>query len=88
MPSQTAWAVLALIAVGEIEGSAIEKGISYLIKKRDKRLGWEDEYFNAVGFPRVFYLKYHGYSLYFPILALARFKRMKTSNIQFPEFGI
>ena len=88
MPSQTAWAVLALIAVGEIEGGAIEKGISYLIKKRDKRLGWEDEYFNAVGFPRVFYLKYHGYSLYFPLLALARYKRLRHSEKHLPRFGI
>jgi len=88
MPSQTAWAVLGLMASGKINSKAVARGVDYLINQNNKNTGWEDEYFNAVGFPRVFYLKYHGYSLYFPLLALARYKRMKSSNIQSPKFGI
>jgi squalene-hopene/tetraprenyl-beta-curcumene cyclase len=88
MPSQTAWAVLGLIASGEVNSETVARGVYYLINQNNKNTGWEDEYFNAVGFPRVFYLKYHGYSLYFPLLALARYKRLKPSNIQSPKFGI
>ena len=88
MPSQTAWAILALMAAGEVKNKAVIKGVDYLIKNRNVVKGWEDKYFNAVGFPRVFYLKYHGYSQYFPLLALARYKRLKTSNNQTTEFGI
>jgi len=88
MPSQTAWAVLALMAADETDSKYVVKGIRYLIKKADKKLGWEDEYFNAVGFPRVFYLKYHGYSLYFPLLALARYRSFRYSNKYLPKFGI
>ena len=88
MPSQTAWAILGLMAAGEVNNEAVVGGVDYLLEKRNEKTGWEDEYFNAVGFPRVFFLKYHGYGLYFPLLALARFKRLKTSNAQTPEFGI
>ncbi len=88
MPSQTSWAILALIAVGYTDSDAIEKGITYLVKKKNKKQGWEDQYFNAVGFPRVFYLKYHGYSLYFPLLALARYKKLQQSNKNLPTLGI
>jgi squalene-hopene/tetraprenyl-beta-curcumene cyclase len=88
MPSQTAWAVLGLMASGEVNSRAVARGVDYLINQNNKNTGWEDKYFNAVGFPRVFYLKYHGYSLYFPLLALARYRRMKPSNIQSPKFGI
>ena len=88
MPSQTAWAILGLMASGEVNSKAVARGVDYLINQNNKNTGWEDEYFNAVGFPRVFYLKYHGYSLYFPLLALARYKRMKPSKIQSPKFGI
>jgi len=88
MPSQTAWAVLGLMASGEVNSETVAKGVDYLINQNNKNTGWEDKYFNAVGFPRVFYLKYHGYSLYFPLLALARYKRLKSSNIQSPKFGI
>ena len=88
MPSQTAWAILALIAAGESDNKAVIKGISYLINEKKEKIGWEDQYFNAVGFPRVFYLKYHGYSLYFPLLALARYKRLRHLNNLSTGFGI
>ncbi len=88
MPSQTAWAILALIAAGEVRSEAVTRGVDYLIDHSSNDGCWEDEFFNAVGFPRVFYLKYHGYSAYFPLMALARFKRLRHSNIETPEFGL
>ena len=88
MPSQTAWALLALIAAGEIQSAEVARGIQYLLDQFDKSDGWEDTFFNAVGFPRVFYLKYHGYSDYFPLMALARYSRLKKSNFLLPEYGL
>ena len=88
MPSQTAWALLALMAAGEIQSAEAARGIQYLLDQFDGPDGWEDTYFNAVGFPRVFYLKYHGYSDYFPLMALARYSRLKKSNSLLPEYGL
>lgn len=71
--AQTAWALLGLIAAGDTTSQAVTRGIMYLLaSQRDG--GWIDPYFNAPGFPRVFYLKYHGYSHYFPYWALARYR--------------
>ena len=87
-PSQTSWALLGLMAAGEINSQSVEHGINYLLQA--PRLGgkWEEEYFNAVGFPRVFYLRYHGYSAYFPLWTLARFRNLKRGNDKTPHFGI
>ena len=83
--SQTAWALLALMAAGEIGSTSVEKGINYLA---DKKNNWDEKYFTAVGFPKVFYLKYHGYSEYFPLLALSRYSTLKNSNSKKPLFGV
>ena len=88
MPSQTAWAVLGLIAAGEVDHPAVEAGIDFLLSASDGKGGWTDEYFNAVGFPRVFYLRYHGYARYFPLLALARYKNLRNADDKRPQFGI
>ncbi|MEE2745366.1 MAG: squalene--hopene cyclase [Pseudomonadota bacterium] len=80
LPSQTAWAVLALIAADEGNSEATLKGISHLLNTWDKNNGWQDQFFNAVGFPRVFYLKYHGYSQYFPLLALKRYQSLRAGT--------
>ncbi len=69
-PSQTAWALLGLMAMGEAESEAVEKGIHYLVRNCDGARGWQEEAFTGTGFPRVFYLRYHGYSHYFPVWAL------------------
>ena len=64
---QTAWALLALMAAGEVHSAAVRRGIHFLLSaQRDDGL-WQDESFTAPGFPRVFYLRYHGYSRYFPL---------------------
>ena len=74
-PSQTAWALLGLFAAGEAHGDAIERGIRYLVEAQRPDGSWEDSHWNGAGFPRVFYLKYHFYSKYFPLWALGIYKR-------------
>lgn len=70
---QTAWAILALIAAGEYKCNEVKLGIMYLISTQQDDGSWKDNVFNAPGFPKVFYLKYHGYDKYFPLWALARY---------------
>jgi squalene-hopene/tetraprenyl-beta-curcumene cyclase len=79
-PSQTAWALLALMAAGEVESEAVARGIAYLEAQIRPEGRWEDRLYNAVGFPRVFYLKYHGYAAYFPLWALARYRNLRTAG--------
>jgi squalene-hopene/tetraprenyl-beta-curcumene cyclase len=71
--SQTAWALLALMAAGEGEGDAVSAGIEYLVRTQGEDGAWAEEPFTGTGFPKVFYLKYHLYSVYFPLMALARY---------------
>ena len=78
--SQTAWAVLGLMAVGEIDHPAVERGIACLTKAERHGDKWHEPWYTAVGFPRVFYLRYDGYSRYFPIWALARYRNLKAGN--------
>jgi squalene-hopene/tetraprenyl-beta-curcumene cyclase len=73
---QTAWALLALLAAGEAHTPAVRRGIEYLLRSQRSDGGWEEPDFTAPGFPRVFYLKYHGYSKYFPLWALARYRNL------------
>ncbi len=86
-PSQTAWAVLGLMAAGETSHPAVARGISHLITTRRADGEWTEQPYNAVGFPRVFYLKYHGYRLYFPLLALARYRNLRSANSQRVAYG-
>ncbi|MGH8234243.1 MAG: squalene--hopene cyclase [Rhodanobacteraceae bacterium] len=72
-PVQSAWALLALMQSGEAQSPAVARGIDYLLKTQVDG-EWHDKRFNAPGFPRVFYLKYHGYSHYFPYWALVRYR--------------
>jgi len=74
IPSQTAWALLALFAARCVDGPAVEKGIRYLIDRQDPDGTWEDPLWNGTGFPRVFYLKYHLYAKYFPLWALGVYR--------------
>ena len=87
-PSQTAWALLGLMAAGEVESEAVARGIDYL--RRAPRQGgkWDEELYNAVGFPRVFYLRYHGYSAYFPLWALARYQNLMARNDRRVAWGM
>ncbi len=74
---QTAWAVLALIAAGRAASDAVARGIEFLLRRQEGDGLWSDPQFTAPGFPRVFYLKYHGYSKYFPLWALARYRNAR-----------
>jgi squalene-hopene/tetraprenyl-beta-curcumene cyclase len=74
IPSQTAWALLALFAVGHTTGPGVENGIRYLIDTQREDGTWEDPLWNGTGFPRVFYLKYHLYAKYFPLWALGVYR--------------
>ena len=71
---QTAWALLGLMAAGHTDSPAVKRGIQYLLQSQQPDGTWHDEDFTAPGFPRVFYLKYHGYTLYFPLWALASYQ--------------
>lgn len=72
---QTAWALLGLMATGEIRSEEVARGIQYLLRTQQSDGLWYEEWFTAPGFPRVFYLRYHGYSKYFPLWALAQYHR-------------
>ncbi|HEX5452221.1 MAG TPA: squalene--hopene cyclase [Stellaceae bacterium] len=86
--SQTAWALLALMAAGDIDHPAVSRGIAYLIASQDGDGTWDEPWFTAVGFPRVFYLRYHGYRAFFPLWALARYRRLILANSRRIPFGL
>ena len=73
--SQTAWALLGLIAAGLDHHPAVERGLHYLLDTQRPDGAWDELEFTGTGFPRVFYLKYHLYRVYFPLLALATWER-------------
>jgi squalene-hopene/tetraprenyl-beta-curcumene cyclase len=73
---QTAWAMLGLMAAGEARSPEVARGARYLIDMQRSHGLWEEPWYTAPGFPRVFYLKYHGYSKYFPLWALARYRNL------------
>ncbi|NQU60735.1 MAG: squalene--hopene cyclase [Rhodospirillales bacterium] len=87
-PSQTSWALLGLMAAGEVDSDTVSRGIDYLLTAERNGGKWHEEYFNAVGFPRVFYLRYHGYSAYFPLWTLSRYRALKGADTKFPKYGI
>ena len=87
-PSQTAWAVLGLMAAGEIDHPAVARGIDYLSRTQGADGLWDEPRFTAVGFPRIFYLRYHGYAKFFPVWAMARYRNLKTSNAPAVSFGL
>lgn len=74
---QTAWALLGLMAAGEVESEAVKRGVKYLLRTQTPDGVWNDAWFTAPGFPRVFYLKYHGYDKFFPLWALARYRNLR-----------
>jgi squalene-hopene/tetraprenyl-beta-curcumene cyclase len=73
---QTAWALLGLMAAGQARSEAVRRGIEYLQRTQGENGLWNDPGFTAPGFPRVFYLRYHGYSAYFPAWALAAYRNL------------
>ncbi len=86
-PSQTAWALLGLMAAGQVEHPAVARGVRWLASTQRPDGEWTELPYTAVGFPRVFYLRYHGYRLYFPLLALARYRSLRRGNTRRVAFG-
>ncbi len=74
--SQTAWALLGLMAAGEAQHHAVAHGVDWLMRTQGADGLWPEVHFTATGFPRVFYLRYHGYPKFFPLWALARYRRL------------
>jgi squalene-hopene/tetraprenyl-beta-curcumene cyclase len=86
--SQTAWAILGLMAAGKVDHPAVARGIDFLVRTQDETGFWQEERFTATGFPRVFYLRYHGYRKFFPLWALARYQNLKASNERRVAYGM
>ncbi len=78
-PSQTAWAVLALLAGGDTSSTSLLDGVDYLLRKQTSEGTWEEELATGTGFPKVFYLSYHLYRHSFPLMALNCFLQAKAS---------
>jgi squalene-hopene/tetraprenyl-beta-curcumene cyclase len=78
--SQTAWALMGLMAAGEVDHPATARGIRYLQGAQQEDGLWPEETYTGGGFPRVFYLRYHGYAKFFPLWAVARFRNLKSGN--------
>jgi len=78
--SQTAWALLGLLAAGRGASQAAQKGIGYLLKKQQGDGSWLEEAYTGTGFPRAFYLRYDLYRIYFPLLVLSRYKAFLVSG--------
>jgi squalene-hopene/tetraprenyl-beta-curcumene cyclase len=87
-PSQTAWAVLALMAGGRNDHPAVARGVAWLQAAQKPDGEWDELPYTAVGFPKVFYLRYHGYRQFFPLLALARFRNLSRANTKQVAFGL
>src|SRR5229473_1951483 len=83
-PSQTAWAVMGLLAAGDTRSESVARGIAYLLRTQKKDGSWDEPQYTGTGFPRVFYLAYHLYRNYFPMLALATYARV-FANIENPR---
>ena len=74
--SQTAWAVLGLMAANDLRSDSVARGVAYLLRTQQKDGSWDEPHYTGTGFPRVFYLKYHMYRQYFPLLALTTYAKM------------
>jgi len=81
-PSQTAWAILALLAGGDTTSTSLHDGLDYLIRTQNPDGTWDEELATGTGFPQVFYLRYHLYRNSFPLLALNTFLKTKSGHKQ------
>ena len=86
--SQTAWATLGLMAVGEAKSPPVARGIEWLVANQGDDGLWGQEVYTGGGFPRVFYLRYHGYPRYFPLWALARYRNLDLANTERVAWGM
>ena len=87
-PAQTAWALLGLMAVGEAGSQAMRRGAAWLLERQETDGLWSQEAYVGGGFPRVFYLRYHGYPKFFPLWALARHRNLLRSDDRRVAWGM
>jgi squalene-hopene/tetraprenyl-beta-curcumene cyclase len=80
-PYQTAWALLGLLSAGEAYSESARRAVEYLIGTRQPNDLWSHPSYTAPGFPRVFYLRYHGYSSYFPLWALSAYRNLTRRGV-------
>ncbi len=78
--SQTAWALMALLQAGEADSLSVVRGVNWLIRHQREDGVWDEPFHTGTGFPRVFYLRYHGYFKYFPIWALGMYRNVKVTG--------
>ncbi len=86
--SQTAWALLGLMAAGQVQHPAVARGMAWLQAHQDQDGLWPEEDYTGGGFPRVFYLRYHGYRKFFPLWAAARYRNLVRANAPDVAFGM
>jgi squalene-hopene/tetraprenyl-beta-curcumene cyclase len=86
--SQTSWALLGLMAAGESRHPAVARGIRYLLTTQGDDGFWKEDFYTATGFPRVFYLRYHGYSKFFPLWAVSRYRNLVKGNAENVSWGM
>jgi len=75
-PSQTAWAIMGVLAANDTRSDSVARGIAYLLRTQHKDGSWDEPHYTGTGFPRVFYLMYHMYRQYFPLIALTTYKKI------------
>jgi squalene-hopene/tetraprenyl-beta-curcumene cyclase len=80
--SQTAWAIAGLVAAGRGRSQAVRRGMAWLRTRQEQDGSWQQAEFTGTGFPRVFYLRYHWYPIYFPLISLVRARRTMASNVR------
>jgi len=78
--SQTAWALMGLLSAGEADAPEVQRGIEFLVRTQTEEGTWNEALFTGTGFPKVFYLRYHHYRHYFPLMALGMYARQKFHN--------
>ena len=79
-PSQTAWAVMGLLAANDTRNDSLQHGIAYLLKTQRRDGSWDEALYTGTGFPRVFYLMYYMYRQYFPLLALTTYAKASAAS--------
>jgi squalene-hopene/tetraprenyl-beta-curcumene cyclase len=79
-PSQTAWAIMGLLAANDTRSDCVARGIAYLLRTQKKDGSWDEPLYTGTGFPRVFYLMYHMYRQYFPLIALTTYKKVLAAK--------
>jgi squalene-hopene/tetraprenyl-beta-curcumene cyclase len=76
------------MAAGDVDHPAVRRGIDYLSQTQDADGLWTEARYTAVGFPRIFYLRYHGYAKFFPVWAMARYRNLKAANSRAGAYGM